>query len=229
MPLLLLLLLAAAPVLVGLRIATTPVPWWGGPAPRRPVALVVATLLAGSAGWAGYAWWRDRPPHPATAVHATADLRFTDHRRFAQDARALGTAELGGGMVDQPGRRQFIGRVDHTAPAGAAGSTYHVLVIGKPLNQVARHLYGTDGGGWDARLSGLAARYPWLSAAAPTVTDAGYSSAGSAVSRAADEPGPLTFVGSLPDMAARSPADLMVVLVLTGPDDQVYWATRVSG
>lgn len=204
--------------------------WRGASAGPAPVLFVVATLVAVSAGWAGFAWWRDHPPYPASAVHATATLRFTDAGRFAGDARALGITGLGP-LVDEAGQQQFVGRVDYTRPAGAAagGGTYHVIVIDKRRNQVASWLSGTDGGGWSSRLSELAGRYPWLSATAPVVSDTGYSFRGSAVSAAADAPGPMTFVGSLPDPAALSLSDLLVVLVLTGPDQQTYWATRVSG
>jgi hypothetical protein len=98
---------------------------------RVPHALAVAALgstalvlaLAGGAdepvpawgGWAGLAWWKDRAPYPAAAVHVRVTLRFTDFARFDRDARELGTAGLSG-LVDQPDQRQFLGRVDVTTP-----------------------------------------------------------------------------------------------------------------
>jgi hypothetical protein len=102
------------------------------------------------------------------------------------------------GLVDQPDQRQFVGRVDYRTPPGVpAGGTYHVIVIDDQGDRVATQLYGTDGGGWSSQLDTLAARYPWLSATAPAVSDAGYTSVGSSVSRATDSPGPMTFVGTI--------------------------------
>lgn len=215
-------------VLAGLIVAASR---RAAPANRSflPVLLTVAALVAASLGWAGYAWWHDRPPYSAAAVHATATLRFTDERHFTQDAGALGVTGLQR-LLPQADRRQFVGRVDYTTPAGAgAGGTYYVFAVDKRRNQVVEQLYDADGSGWGSLQSSLAARYPWLSATAPTVTDAGVSYRGASVSRPADAPGPLTFTGSIPDAAESSPADLMVVLVLVGPDRQIYWANRVSG
>ncbi len=197
--------------------------------PLRRVLLVVAALVAGSAGWAGYAWWKDRPPYSPAAVQATATVRFTDETRFEADARALGITDLTG-LVTDPDHQQFIGRVDLTTPAGVdADATYLVMVIDKRRDRVAPQLYGADGGGWSGSYSDLARRYSWLSATAPASTGTGYSDPGSAVSKAADSPGPVTFVGSFSEAGGISASDLMVVLVLEGPDGQVYWATRVSG
>jgi hypothetical protein len=207
--------------------------WRGGPVEpnARPlrVLLVVAALVAGSVGWAGYAWWRDRPPFSAAAAQATATVRFTDEARFEDDARALGITGLTG-LVTEPGYQQFIGRVDLATPAGTdADITYLVMVIDKLRDRVSPQLYGTDGGGWSSSYSDLAKQYPWLSATAPAISDAGHSNPGSAVSKAASSPGPVTFVGSFAEAGGVSASDLMVVLVCKGPDGQVYWATRVSG
>lgn len=200
-----------------------------GTRPLARVLLVVAALVVVSAGWAGYAWWKDRPPYSAAAVQAAASVRFTDEKRFEDDASALGITGFTT-PVDQPEQQQFIGRVDHAMPAGAdADDTYCVFVIDKRKDRVAPMLYDAAGGFWGSSLSELARRYTWLSATAPTFTDAGYSYLGSAVSKPADAPGPITFVGSFPSGSGMSPSDLMVVLVLTGADGQIYWATRVAG
>lgn len=183
----------------------------------RPALLLAGAIAATSAGAAGYAWWHDRPPFPASAVQATATLRFTDEQHFAADARALGVTGLETLVTGQ----QFLGRVDYTGPASAEG-TYQVLVIDKQQNRVAGYLSTVDGGGWSSQLETLAARYPWLSATAPRVTEAG-----SAVSRDAGEPGPLTFAGTF--AGDTLVADPLVVLVLSGPEGQIYWAKRVSG
>ena len=185
--------------------------------PLVPVLLVVAVLAAVSAGWAGYAYWQDHPPYPARAVQATATVRFTTDSRFEQDANAMGLAGLTT-TVGAPHRRPFIGRVDHTVPAGADNhDTYYVIVIDKRHNRLAGDLHDNTGGGWSSSLSNLAKRYPWLSSTAPTINAAGYSYQGSAVSATADSPDPITFAGSLDHAEHLSPADLTVVLILTGP------------
>ena len=74
-------------------------------------------------------------------------------------------------------------------------------------------------------------RYPWLSALAPAPDLSGDGrprTQAFAVSVAADAAGPITFVGSFPDTSGLTTADLMVVLVYTGPDSQIYWAAPVS-
>jgi hypothetical protein len=216
-------------VLGGLVIAMLLAAAARGVARRRspvPALLVVAALVVVSAGWAGYAWWQDRAPFSPAAARATATVRFTSFESFPQDARQLGITGLNR-MVDQPGYRQFVGRVDYARRAGT-GSAFHVFVIDKRQNRVARQLFGVDGGGWDSTMSSLADRYAWLSATAPAVTGGGYTFNGSEVSGDAGAPGPITFVGSLAGADGASPSDLMVVLVLTGPDNQIYWATPVD-
>jgi hypothetical protein len=197
--------------------------------PLGQVLLAVAVLVVVSAGWAGYSWWQDRAPYSATAVRAGAAVRFTSFEGFSKDAEALGITGLNR-MVDQPGQRQFVGRVTYTRPAGTDhDDTYHVVVIDKRQNRVAHQMFGLDsGGGWSSTMSSLADRYDWLSATAPTVTDEGFSFPGSEVSGAADSPGPIAFVGSFSDADDLSPSDLLVVLVLTGPDEQIYWAAPVG-
>ena len=230
------------------EVATFTAPWSGGiavvwvvggvvaawllatrAARSRPLLLVAALVVVTSAGWAGFSWWKAHPPYPAGAVQATATLRLTDHGRFTRDAAEMGITELTA-LVDQAHSQQFIGRVDHAVPAGAdRRDTYHVLVIDKRQNRLAPELYNADGGGWNGFMSGLADRYDWLSATADIETDGGFRSPGSEVNTPADVTEPITFVGRFPDTAGLSAADLMVVLVLSGPDNQIYWATRISG
>ena len=101
-------------------------------------------------------------------------------------------------------------------------------MIDKRRDAVAEQLYDTDGGGWGGFYEDLPRRYPWLSAMAPTRTAAGYLSPGMAVSVSAGTPGPVSFVGSFTDAAGITPADLMVVLIFSGPDSQTYWAHPVA-
>jgi hypothetical protein len=202
--------------------------WWGEAARSMlgRAVVAVAVLVVASAGWAGYAWWNDRPPYPAGAVRATAAMRFTSYTAFEQDARAMGITGLQG-LLDQPDTQEFIGRVDHVVPAGAGGGgTLHVLVVDKGQNLVAPELYDAEGGGWNGFMSSLADRYSWLSATAADLTSGGYISRGAEVTRAANSPDPISFIGRFPGTVEMS--DLMIVLVLSGPDNQIYWATRVS-
>ena len=141
----------------------------------------------------------------------------------------MGITELAA-LVDQAHSQQFIGRVDHAVPAGAdRRDTYHVLVIDKRQNRLAPELFNADGGGWNGFMSGLADRYDWLSATADIQTGGGFRSPGSEVNTPADVTEPITFVGRFPDTAGLSAADLIVALVLSGPGNQIYWATRISG
>jgi hypothetical protein len=195
----------------------------------RPVLMVAVLVVVTSAGWAGFVWWKGHPPYPAGAVRATATVRFTDAGRFPRDAAELGVTQLTT-ILDQPHSQQFIGRVDHVLPAGAnRHDTYHVLVIDKRQNRLASELYDADGGGWNGFMSGLADRYDWLAATAESHTVIGHSVARSEVTTAADRPGPIPFVGRFAGTVGLSADDLMVVLVLSGSDNQIYWASRISG
>jgi hypothetical protein len=209
-----------------LVIAARPDPRASG-TPLRPVLVIVVVLSLLSAGMLGFAWWRDRSPFPASAVRATATVRVTDHKRFDRDVAAIGVTGLSLGQWEGP---IVVGRLDYRLPAGVPdNSTFHVVVIDKRTNEVTRHLYNADGGGWSSALSALPRRYPWLSAMADTEAHGGYANAGMAVAGSAAEPGPITFHGSFSDAGSLTVDDIMVVLVFSGPDDQTYWAERVLG
>jgi hypothetical protein len=125
--------------------------------------------------------------------------------------------------------KQFVGRVDYRLPAGAdAEGSYHVAVIDERQNRMAGWLADAEGGGWNGFMSALARRYDWLSAMAPVEVDEGYLSPGMTVSVPAGRPGPIVFAGNFDDGGGLTLDDLLVVLVFTGPDNQTYWAERVS-
>jgi hypothetical protein len=192
----------------------------------RPLLAVVAALTLFTGAAVGLARWRDHPPYPASALHATATIRLTDTSRFAEDARAVGASGLN--PMIAPESQVFVGRLDYRPPAAAGNAgSYRVVVIDKRQNRVAPQIYGVDGGGWDGRLADLPRRYPWLSAMASRQVGGGYTDPGLSVSAPANA-GPITFAGAFPDAGGLTVSDLMVVLIFHGPDQQTYWAERVS-
>jgi hypothetical protein len=202
--------------------------WRVAHAERPPVRFVSAfavLFLIAAASAIGWAQWRDRPPYPASVLHATATIRFTDADAFDHDVRALGVSAFV--AYEAAAGQTFVGRLAYRVPSGAKGD-YQLVVIDKRQNRVAQHLYGAEGAGWSSTLSALPQRYPWLSAMASQEVDGGFQDAGLALSARAGSPGPMTFTGSFPG-AGMVADDLMVVLIFTGPDSQTYWAERVLG
>ena len=194
---------------------------------RLPVGGTAVALCVATAGILGYAWRHDRPPYPASALQATVTIRLTDATRFDEDARAVGAPGLD--VMGAGNAQPFVGRLDYRLPAGAdADGSYHLVVIDKRRDEVAGQLYDADGGDWNGFYNDLPRRYPWLSAMAPTWTGSGYLDAGMAVSVSAGTPGPVSFVGSFTEAAGVTPADLLVVLIFSGPDSQTYWAHPVA-
>jgi hypothetical protein len=147
----------------------------------------------------------------------------------------------GPGRRDAPGQRQR-GRVPYPAASVHASvtlrftdvdrfdadGTYHLVVIDKRSNTVAPSLYRPDGRGSDGVLGHVPARYPWLSALASIPVNGGWTDPGTALIVPSGSPGPIGFTGSFTG-TGLTPDDLMVALIFTGPDRQIYWADRVSG
>ncbi|MET0415913.1 MAG: hypothetical protein ABW022_07830, partial [Actinoplanes sp.] len=213
------LLLALSGVVIGWRLVNAT------RSPLRSVSAVVVGLLLVSAGAIGYARWRDQPPYPASALQATATIRLTDRDRYEEDARQLGVPAML--AYDDAAGQHFVGRVDYKLPPAADGA-FHLVVIDKRQNRVAPMTFGAEGSGWSSTLSGLARRYPWLSAMADSEVNGGFRNAGSSASVRAGTPGPIAFVGAFPGDGLTED-DLMVVLIFTGPNSQTYWAERISG
>lgn len=207
---------------MALRAAAPP----AGRSRARPVSALslVAVLLVASLAWTAYRHRQDRPPFRASAVHATATVRFTDWSRFEQDAKAIGAGDLGVRPAGPPDDRIFVGRLEHRTPTRAGDrASYHVLVVDKRNDRIA----GT-GNVIQSRpgyLDDLPQRYPWL----PPPTGAGDDRPTWYTEVPADRPGPVTFAGSLPDARDLTETDLMVVLVLVRRDGTALWAERVAG
>jgi hypothetical protein len=202
--------------------------WQPSSRPLLQLAAVSAVLVAGSASWAGYGVWRDHPPYDPQAIGATATVRLTTFDQFEDDARALGITGLNA-MVDNVGDQTFIGRVDFTVPAKARGAGhYHLIVIDRRTNRLAPMLFGVEGGGWNGFLHEVPRKYPWLSAMAPAAVNGGWTEPGMEISVPSDTNGPLVFTGMLRDSKLSSPSDLTVVLIFSGHDQQIYWATPLT-
>jgi hypothetical protein len=205
----------------------------GSPTPNYglPQALTILVVLAiATASWAGYSWWHDHPPYGSDAIGATVTIRFTDDAHFAADTQALGVHGLGP-MHGDGTDRTFIGRLDYTIPPAAHGAgSYFIVVIDKRTNRLAPWLGDDGGSGEDGFLEAdVPARFPWLSALAPIPVAGGWTMSGADMSTDADTASPLAFEGEFPDAAGLTLADLLVALIFVGPDQQIYWATRVMG
>ena len=191
----------------------------------RPVTVlsVVAVLLIASAAWVAYRQWRHHPPFPASAVHATATVMFTQWSRFDEDARRIGAGDLGARPAGRPDDRLFVGRLEHRTPPGAGDEdVFHVLVLDERHERVAS--VGNSVLGPPGYLAGLSSRYSWLPRRAGADDGASWF-----VAVPANRPGPILFVGGLPDADGLTESDLMVVLVLVGRDGNAFWAERVTG
>lgn len=205
----------------------------GSPTPNHglPQALTILIVLAiATASWAGYSWWHHHPPYGPDAIGATVTIRFTDDTHFAADTQALGVHGLGPMHGDKT-KRTFIGRLDYTIPHAAHGAgSYFIVVIDKRTNRLAPWLGDDGGSGEDGFLEAdVPSRYPWLSALAPVPVAGGWTMSGADMSTDTDTASPLAFEGEFPDAAGLTPADLLVALIFVGPDQQIYWATRVMG
>ncbi|GIF97445.1 hypothetical protein [Catellatospora citrea] len=202
---------------------------WSESAPgRRPrlVPFIAIVLVTASVAAVGFGVWQDRPPYGPEAVHPVATVRVTDMDRFEADAAALGVSELG-----PHGNWTVLGRLDLAVPRQPTRGRYQLIVIDRRYNRVVPQLYGRDGGGWGGEgLRNAWKRYPWLSALTPT--QAGASGTrypeGMAVSIKPVETS-TGFVGRLPsrEEAGVRPSDLLVALLFTGPQGQLYWAVQV--
>ncbi|MEU8078456.1 hypothetical protein AB0B31_23800 [Catellatospora citrea] len=203
---------------------------WSESAPgRRPrlVPFIAIVLVTASVAAVGFGVWQDRPPYGPEAVHPVATIRLTDMEHFDADAAALGVSGLHS-MLGQT----ILGRLDVATPQPTSRGYYQLIMIDRRYNRVVRQLYGRDGGGWGGdALRDAWKRYPWLSALTPTPhgnAEISYPD-GMAVGVQPDETS-VGFVGTLPrdEQTGLSPsAHLMVALLFTGPQGQLYWAVEV--
>ncbi|WP_144122257.1 hypothetical protein [Catellatospora sichuanensis] len=203
---------------------------WSESAPGRRLRLVpfiAIVMVTASVAAVGFGAWRDRPPYEPEAVHPVATIRLTDMEHFDADAAALGVSGLHSTLG-----QTILGRLDVATPQPTTRGYYQLIMIDRRYNRVVRRFYGRDGGGWGGdALRDAWKRYPWLSALAPTPhgnAEISYPD-GMAVGVQPDETS-TGFVGTLPrdeQTGLRPSAHLMVVLLFTGPQGQLYWAVEV--
>ncbi|GAA1606138.1 hypothetical protein ACFQY4_42255 [Catellatospora bangladeshensis] len=200
--------------------------WWATPPVRRgPVPAVLGLMLvAATAGWVGAGVARDTPPYGPEAVQATARLRLATSQTHQADAAALKMAWADRGWTGGNDIVQLLGRVDLTLPPQRSPDDRHQVFVVDTRTNTTVTVYGQYGAGWDGYLYELADRYPWLSALRPGGTT---HEQPMAVDATTEDPASITFSNDFGRASAPQLSDLAVVLVFTGPQQQIYWATRV--
>jgi hypothetical protein len=129
-----------------------------------------------------------------------------------------------------PAQQIVLGRLNVAALDVPDSAELVLAVIDRRTNQVTRTMYSTDsrlGSGWDGTMNKVADRYPWLS----SFRDGpGGIVNQTAVEWRAGKPRDVTFYAVLDgdEPPVSSLSDVRVVLVLTGPDGQVWGAERLS-
>ena len=130
-------------------------------------------------------------------------------------------------MIGDAGDQMLIGRLTLRRPAAAtAKDSYYVVLIDRGRGRDVKGIFTVDGNGWDGRLDVLPDRYPWLFALRPEDRGDGFEISPSAIIVAADQTS-ATVVALIPDGTGITADDLLIAMVLVGPDDQIYWATPV--
>lgn len=151
---------------------------------------------------------------------------------------------LGGGgtipLVDPVRRQQYVvGRLQLGDRRAPFGSTYDLVVIDNRLHRPVAllfpalgHSVGTVAAGWDSGIDRALRQYRWLHVQPAPPSDNGIVEGDpQAVTFRPGAATSIPFVGvldrdSLPVTDLHH--DLTVALVLTGPDQQVWWATRLN-
>ncbi len=200
----------------------------GGRLHRPEVQLLAVTtvLAVATAGYFGTRWWHDRPPYQPSAVHAAVTVRFTDQEHADQDLSAYDAVGLQT-VIGDAGDQMLIGRLTLRRPAAAtAKDTYYVVLIDRGRGRDVKGIFTVDGNGWDGRLDVLPDRYPWLFALRPEDRGDGFEISPSAVIVAADQTS-ATFAAVIPDRSGITANDLLMAIILMGPDGQIYWAAPV--
>ncbi|MEV4412100.1 hypothetical protein [Catellatospora sp. NPDC049609] len=201
---------------------------WSAAAPGGRVrlpAVLTAGLAVVTVAWLGVGVVRDIPPYGPGEVQAVAQVRFTGPATHRADAAAFGMP-WATGLVAGDGEQAFLGRVELRLPPGAPrDGDYHVLVIDNRSNTVPP-IYGEQGAGWNGFLDTAADRYPWLAGVfGRTGPDGVVRDSPMAVYAKPGQPEAITFEGVVP--AGAMPSHLAVVLIFSGPQQQIYWATRL--
>jgi hypothetical protein len=198
---------------------------------------LAAALVAG--GVVTQRWWHNRPPYPASALHATAEL----HPVSPDGAQAFLGPDVNAPLVGSGGQL-VAGTITWNKPPTTDGyfSTY---VIDKRTDLKPRYMEATSskvsagGNSWD---NAVATKYPWLTGAGDIYKDGSWWEGGcDLMTPAASGLTRVTFVAVFPnhdpddpnaDLHASAPvdvSDLLVVLVFTGTDNQIFWAQRLYG
>ena len=207
---------------------------------RTSLILSVAILLAGVGGVGGWHWWNNRSPYGPEVLGARATLQLVD-QATANAALKPDTAYV----ATRTGDQIFLGRVTWTRPPHPQkdGALWIVLLDKRThrlpgVISVTSGTSGNVGTGSDPALNIAQKRYPWLQGAGDRRVNGGWASVGSVVGSSIYA-APVTFETVLhtasPDtppeqMVATAPAavkDLLVALICSGPNGQVYWAQRL--
>ncbi|BCJ72414.1 hypothetical protein CS0771_19580 [Catellatospora sp. IY07-71] len=192
----------------------------------RIPAVIGAGLVVASVLWIGAGVLRDRPPYGPTDVVATAHLRLATAETFAAEAAAFGVPWANGAVI--AGQQPFLGRVEVTAPSGAPRDSWYYVVVIDTRTDTAVQIWAENGAGWNGFLDRLPDRYPWLSAvrSRPSAHVLGHGDVLSVDGRPG-APGPILFHGTVADPSRLKRSDLLVALIFTGPEQQIYWAVQV--
>lgn len=192
------------------------------------IATPVIVLVA-LGGFFGYRWMASSAPFGASSLHAKATIQVTDANNVDAAVSQFGAAGLDPYTGDA-GDQLFVGQISYQVPSGASAKDhYAIVVIDKAHTQVAPLIYGTAAdrtgiaSGWQTTLTDAAKSYDWLQAVG------GKGAKPTAVIVPANTPGPVTFEGAFPRAAPLSSDEMLVALLLLGPDGQVYWAVRLAG
>lgn len=220
---------------------------------RRPsirmlvrVAIVAVLLVSVLAIYSVIASRHNRAPYAADAVGASVRMEMVAPGRAQAVVDQLAgpgrlTAPVGELVNGQAAQQLVVGQLTFRTPPNAPkDGQYALFIIDRALGSPVPAVYatgpiGTDvAQGWDGRFDEVAAKYPWLHMLASTRTPdgSGFSHPGMAAQFPPDTPGPVTFTAMLDgkSLPVTDPSrQLTVALVFLGPDDQIYWATRLAG
>jgi hypothetical protein len=198
---------------------------------------LVAALVSGAI--AAHAWWHNRPPYPASALHASARLQLVSDAAAQAFVGTDITVPSAG-----PGGQLLAGRISWHKPPAADGF-FSIYVIDKTSRRMPNYIEATNShvsagtNSWD---NTVATKYTWLRGAGAIKRNGGWTSAASDLTTTvAAGLTSITFIATFPkpdpddpnaDLYATAPielSDLTVGLAFIGDDDQIYWATRLYG
>ncbi|GIH19557.1 hypothetical protein [Rugosimonospora africana] len=205
---------------------------------RTWIVFAIAASLVASAVLV-QRWWHNRPPYAATALHASAELHpVTEDQAQALLGPTVNAPRIGAGDQLIAGTVRW-----RKAPTSTGNLLLYLIDEGKhrkpPFIGVdpLRASLGTSS--VDTK---VANRYPWLQGAGMVYKDGSWWESGEELEVAMSSGvTSVTFVAVFPsadsrdrnrDLYATTPVDvsrLLVGVVLTGDDDQIYWAQRLHG